>query len=306
MCNGKGNPYKPLQAEIIEVKEETYDTKSYKMRFTDPKVQSEFSFVPGQFNMLTVYSVGEAAISISSSPSEKEYFTHTIREVGDVTKTLPKLKVGDKVGIRGPYGRGWPVKEMENKNVLMVGGGIGMAPLRPLLYYIAENREKFGDFENLYGARTPDDALYTDEFEKWQLIPRTATRFSIRNPYVSGIFLDKQPTPRTKLRFTVDSVPRGVKWKYDQGRVTTLFAKMNSRAKNTIVVSCGPEIMLRFVVQGLLEREFTSEQIYVSLERRMNCGIGKCGFCQIGSKFVCKDGPVFSYNEIANLTEKIF
>lgn len=306
MCNGKGNPYKPLQAEIIEVKEETYDTKSYKMRFTDPEVQREFSFVPGQFNMLTVYGVGEAAISISSSPSEKEYFTHTIREVGDVTNILPKMKLGDKVGIRGPFGRGWPIEEMENKNVLMVGGGIGMAPLRPLLYYIAENREKFGDFENLYGARTPDDALYIDEFEKWQLIPRTATRFSIRNPYVSGMFLKEQQTPRTKLRFTVDSVPRGVKWKYDQGRVTTLFTKMNAVPKNTIVVSCGPEIMLRFVVQGLIERGFTSEQIYVSLERRMNCGIGKCGFCQIGSQFVCKDGPVFSYSEIANLTEKIF
>jgi len=276
------SPWEPQKAVIKAIKQQTRDTATYTFAFVDPKVQEAYTYDPGVFNMISIFGIGEAPISISSSPDVKDSFDHTIRAVGNVTKALAKLQVGDIVGIRGPFGVGWPVEEMKGKDVLLVAGGIGLAPLRPVIKYIEARRDQYGYFEILYGARTPNDMLFTDEFEEWRKIPNS------------------------RLHLTVDFVPEGVEWGHNIGVVTTLFEKMASKPENTIVVTCGPEIMMKFVVRGLLARGFSPEQIYVSLERRMSCGIKKCGNCQIGPVFVCQDGPVFKYADIQGLPEEIF
>lgn len=279
-CNN--NPYLPHQIDIIRIVDETHDTKTFRLAFTEPRIGKQFSFLPGQFNMLTVFGIGEAPISISSDHSHHNYFEHTVRKVGNVTKAMFRLKEGDSLFARGPYGRGWPLEPAQGKNILMVAGGIGLAPLRPLIYDCIRDREKYGKIEILYGARTPLDALFTNQWEEWNA--------------VEGV----------TFRPTVDGVPPEVKWDYSVGLVTKLFETMDSQPGNTLVVMCGPEIMMKFAVQGLLNKGFDPKDLFLSLERRMNCGISKCGFCQIGPKFVCHDGPVFNFHELQNLTEKVF
>lgn len=276
------NPWEPQKVIIKAIKQQTKDTTTYTFAFVDSSIQEAYTYDPGVFNMISIFGIGEAPISISSCADVKESFDHTIRAVGNVTNALAKLQVEDIVGIRGPYGTGWPVEEMKGKNVLLVAGGIGLAPLRPVIKYIQARRDQYNYFEILYGARTPNDMLFTDEFDEWRKIPNT------------------------RLFLTVDFVPPGVEWGHNVGVVTTLFDKMASKPENTMMVTCGPEIMMRFVVRGLLARGFSPEQIYVSLERRMSCGIKKCGNCQIGPVFVCQDGPVFKYGDIKDLPEEIF
>lgn len=276
------HPYEPLKAVIKNIKQQTYDTTTYTLSFVDEKVQQEYTFAPGTFNMLTLFGIGEAPISISSCADEKGTFDHTIRAVGNVTKALTGYKVGDIIGVRGPYGVGWPVEEMKGKNVLLIAGGIGLAPLRPVIQHIKNRRSEYGKFEILYGARTPNDMLFTDEFEEMRRIPDT------------------------NFLLTTDQVPAGMKWDHNIGVVTTLFDQMQSVPENTVMVTCGPDIMMKFVVRGLLARGWAPEQMYVSLERRMNCGIKKCGKCQIGPFFCCQDGPVFNYAVIKDLPEAIF
>lgn len=281
-CSRNGNPYLPHEAEIIDIVDETHDTKTFRLAFTDPRIKEQFSFLPGQFNMLTVFGFGEAPISISSDHTHRDYFEHTIRKVGNVTKAMFRLKKGDSLFARGPYGKGWPLDLAEGKDILIIAGGIGLAPLRPLIYHCLRGRKKYGKVEVLYGARTPLDALFSRQWEEWNSVPGVA------------------------FRPTVDGIPPGVEWNHSVGLVTKLFETMDSLPGSTLAVMCGPEIMMKFAVQGLLEKGFHPKDIFLSLERRMNCGISKCGFCQIGSKFVCHDGPVFSYEELQNLTEKVF
>jgi NAD(P)H-flavin reductase len=276
------NPYLPHQVDIIKIVDETHDTRTFGLTFSDPEIKEHFSFRPGQFNMVTLFGIGEAPISISSDHCLHGYFEHTVRKVGNVTKAMFRLQEGDNLRVRGPYGRGWPVELAEGKNILIVAGGIGLAPLRPLIYTLIENRSEFGNVEILYGARTPLDALFINQWDEWSALEGVT-------------FLP-----------TVDGVPSGVKWDYGVGLVTKLFDSMASDPGSTLAVMCGPEIMMKFAVQGLLEKGFASKDIFLSLERRMNCGISKCGFCQIGPKYVCQDGPVFSYHELQNLTEKVF
>ncbi len=274
------NPFKPQQAKIVDMKRETADTTTYTFEFLDEEVKENFCFTPGQFNMLTIFGIGEAPISISSDPAKSKYFQHTIRHVGNVTNAMVKLKVGDKLGIRGAYGTGWNINLLKNKNVLIVAGGIGLAPLRPVILQLAGQRGEFDRVEILYGARTPGEMLFTDEYQTWR-----------------SKGLDVLPT--------VDNVPDTEEWKHSVGVVTGLFDEMQSMPENTVVLTCGPEVMMQFVVKDLLERHFQPHQIYVSLERRMNCGVKKCGKCQIGPKFVCKDGPVFAYAELLTLPESV-
>jgi NAD(P)H-flavin reductase len=200
--------------------------------------------------------------------------------VGTVTRAMVNLREGDRIWVRGPYGRGWPVEEMRGRNVLLVAGGIGLAPLRPLIEEVLINPEAYGHLEILYGARTPDDELYTAEYGEWRNHPNLTLRLACDK--CGGDFAGKA------------------------GPVTTLFDEMTSKPQNTLVVTCGPEVMMKYVVRGLQQRGFKPEQIYVSLERRMECGFGKCGHCQIGPVYVCKDGPVFSYTEVRNLPEEVF
>lgn len=274
------NPYQPSLVKILDIERETYDTSTYTLAFTNPSEQEAYVFSPGQFNMLTLFGIGEAPISISSDPDEKNRFQHTIRHVGRVTNYLQRLKAGDTLWVRGPYGNGWPLEHMRGKNVIIVAGGIGLAPLRPVIYSLVNRPQDYGQVEILYGARTPADILFSRQSDQWQ----------------SG-----------KMSFleTVDMVPAGQDWKHNIGVVTTLFDRMKIGPDNTVAITCGPEIMMRFVVKGLMNRGFDGSQIYVSMERRMSCGISKCGNCQIGSKFVCRDGPVFAYDELAVLAEPV-
>lgn len=275
------NPYMPEQAMILGVKRQTHDTKTYTFAFVDEEKQREFTFQPGEFNMITLLGVGEAPFSICSSPSVSDSFEHTIRSVGNVTSALARLKEGDIVGIRGPYGKGWPMEEAEGKDVLIVAGGVGFPPVRPVITYIADHRAEYGSLEVLYGARTPGDCLFTDEYDGWK------------------------KTGNTRLLLTVDRVPGGQVWEHNVGVVTALFDQMETSPENVIVLTCGPEIMMRFVVKELIARGFRKDQLYVSLERRMKCGLGKCGHCQIGPVYVCRDGPVFAYADIEHLPDKI-
>lgn len=275
------NPYTPENAVIRDIKRQTYDTKTYTLSFENEQKRRGFSFKPGQFIMVSLLGIGEAAFSPCSDPAERENFEITVRAVGNVTETLDRLNVGDVVGVRGPYGTCWPLKEAKNKNILTIAGGLGINPIRPVLTYVAANRDDYGDVEILYGAKTPDDLFFTYEFDDWRRMKNT------------------------RLLLTVNMVPKESTWKNNVGVVTTLFEKMRASPDNTVALTCGPEIMMRFVVKGLIYRGFTSGQIFVSLERRIKCGIGICGHCQLGTKFVCKEGPVFRYADVKGLPDSM-
>lgn len=267
------NEYSPNLAVIKKIRKETHDTNTYTLEFSDKKLQKSFSPAPGQFMMLSLFGIGESAISLSDT-SNNGSVTTTIRNVGSVTNAVLRLKEGDFIGMRGPYGNGWPLERAEGKNVLIVVGGMGIVPLRSVVNYIKNNRKKFGDLEIIYGARTPDDMLFRYEFEKWKQIKNT------------------------RLDLTVDELPIETTSKCKIGLVTSCFPSMKTHHKNAIVLVCGPEIMMRYAAKCLETIGFKDRQIYLSLERRMKCGIGKCGHCQIGLKYVCKDGPVFNYADI--------
>ncbi len=263
----------PQQFRIQKLKSETYDT--FTMELVSEKKKDGFSFLPGQFNMLYVFGVGEVPISISGDPTKQENLMHTIRDVGSVTGALRKLEEGDSVGVRGPFGSAWPVEAAEGKDVVIVTGGIGLAPLRPAFYHILANRKKYGKVAILYGARTPEDILYPEDLQEWR------SKFDLQ------------------VRVTVDRA--GKDWHGTVGVVPSLISKVRFDPKNTLAMVCGPEIMMRFTVQELEKCGLMTEQIYVSMERNMKCAIGFCGHCQYGPKFICKDGPVFRFDEIEEL-----
>jgi len=273
------DPYERQLAQVLAIKRETANTNTYSFRFVDESVQRAFRFTPGQFVIISFPGVGEAMFSIASSMSNTESFDVAIRKVGRVTTRVHQLKVGDKLCISGPYGNGWPMKELEGKDVLIITGGVGLPSPRPVIVHIEENRDDFGFLEILYGTRTPMESMFEWEFEKWHRMPRT------------------------KLALTVDQVPEGVKWKHSVGVVTTLLQDLAIKPRNAGVLICGPEVMMHFVVQDLLRKGFNGEQLYLSLERRMRCGIAQCGHCQLGPYFVCKDGPVFKYSVIRDVPD---
>jgi len=255
---------------IKRVIKETLDTFTFELV---PKDRSgEYSFLPGQFNMLYVFGVGEVPISISGDPGVSDILVHTTRAVGNVTKAMWKLGVGDTIGIRGPYGTSWPVDVPHGKDVVLVAGGIGLAPLRPVLYHFLNHRDKFGKIVLLYGTRTPDDILFKNELKKWR------SRFDL------------------ETHITVDRAVGA--WRGNVGVVTTLIGKAPFDPQDTIAYVCGPEIMMRFTAFALQKRGVAEDKIYVSMERNMKCGIGLCGHCQMGSEFICKDGPVYTYEKV--------
>lgn len=270
------NPMLPLIFQVRSRKQETNDTFTLEIEPLDSK--SEFKFLPGQFNMVYVFGVGEVPISISGDPSKKNRIMHTTRMGGIVTKAMGKLKKGDLLGIRGPFGSSWPVDKCSGCDIVIVAGGIGLAPLRPAIYYILSNRERYNRVILLYGARTPDDILYKNEIEKWR------SRFDF------------------EVYVTVD---RGISgWKGNVGVVTTLIPRAPFEPENTVALVCGPEIMMRFTALELIKRGVKENNIFLSMERNMKCGIGLCGHCQFGPVFICKDGPVFSYNQVKDLIFK--
>lgn len=255
---------------------ETHDT--FTLELDIPAEDGCFEFEPGQFNMLYAYGVGEIPISISGDPGETDCLTHTIRSVGSVSQALTALKPGEYAGVRGPYGMGWPVEHATNRDVLIVAGGIGLAPLRPAICHILNHRESYGKVTLLYGARAPEEIIFWKQLEKWR------SRFDIQ------------------VLVTVDNATGD--WKGRIGVVTTLINNANVDTSSCIALVCGPEIMMRFTLMGLLERDISEQSIFISLERNMKCGIGICGHCQLGPKFICKDGPVFAYDSVKSLFQK--
>jgi len=273
-----GNIYLPYKTIIKDIKQETPDTKTFVLAFKDKKIQENFDYKPGQFVELSIYGAGEAPFGISTSPTQKGSFAITVRAVGRVTRALHKLEIGNEVGIRGPFGNGFPYSEVKGKDILFVGGGIGLPPLRSLIYYIFDNRGDYKNITILYGARTPEDLVYKDDLTQW------GKRTDI------------------KLMVTVDAASKD--WEGNVGVVTTLFEQIQLDVPNTVAFVCGPPIMIKFVIRDLLKMGFLEENIISTLERYMKCGVGKCGHCAIGHKYVCIDGPVFNYRQIKNLKEE--
>jgi len=265
------SPMDPYWAEITQIQAEAPGVATYWLRFQDPAVQRGYTFQPGQFNMLYLPGYGEAAISISSDPAETDTIAHTIRFTGNVTQNIARLKVGDILGVRGPFGTCWPVAAYQGADIILGTGGIGLPPLRPVIYHIMRHRADYGRVILLYGARTPRDLQYTREYQEWEK---------------AGI----------ETMVTVDRADES--WSGQVGVVPILFYHLRMEPHKTVVMTCGPEIMIRFVVFEALARRVPAERIYVSLERNMKCGLGQCGHCQIGPYFVCKDGPVFSFDQL--------
>ncbi len=233
------------------------------------------AFEPGQFNMLYAFGVGEVAISISGDATLRDRVVHTIRAVGPVSQALAGLQVGQQVGVRGPFGSSWPVREATGSDVLVIAGGIGMAPLRPALYHLLHNRRNYGRVALLYGARSPEELLFREELQEWR------------------------QTPDLQVRVTVDRA--GPDWLGDVGLVTKLLPKLDYDPPDTVALICGPEAMIRFTAMGLEESGVDPNRIYVSMERNMKCAIAQCGHCQFGPHFVCKDGPIFPLTAVRDL-----
>lgn len=261
----------PEPVPIARVTRETGDT--FTLGFDLSARPDGLPFAPGQFNMLYVFGVGEVPISISGDPGHSWELFHTVRAVGSVTRAMRALKRGAHLGLRGPFGRGWPMEEARGKDVLVVAGGLGLAPLRPVIYDLLRCRAEFRRVAVLYGARTPRDLLYRRQLERWR------GRFDVR------------------VLVTVDRA--GPEWHGRTGVVTALFDAMELDAPATIAMICGPEVMMRFTVRELTARGLAEDRMYVSLERNMKCAIGLCGHCQFGPMFVCKDGPVHRFDRVA-------
>jgi NAD(P)H-flavin reductase len=266
------DPMLPRPFRIEKVRRDLADTFTMEMV---PQEGGDFAFKPGQFNMLYVFGIGEVPISISGDPADGSRLVHTTRAVGAVTKALDAMKVGDVLGVRGPYGTDWPIEAAYGQDVVFVAGGVGLAPLRPAIYHAMANRERFGKVMVLYGARTPEDILFKKELERWR------GRFDM------------------DVLVTVDRATG--KWGGNVGVVTNLVAKGGFDPLHTTAFVCGPEVMMRYAAAALEKKGVGRDHVWVSMERNMKCGIGTCGHCQWGSHFCCKDGPVFRYDGIADL-----
>ncbi len=270
------DPMAPQRYRIQRVQREIPDTFSLELEPVDGGDIPQFA--TGQFNMLYIFGVGEIPISISGDPEKRRPLIHTTRAVGTVSKAMRDLKPDDIIGVRGPCGSSWPIKEAEGKDIVIAAGGIGLAPLRSVMYHIISHREKYGKAVLLYGARTPADILYRHELEHWR------AHFDL------------------EVYVTVDRATGS--WRGSVGVVTQLIPRAPFDPQNTVAMVCGPEIMMRFTLLELEKRGVVPENIYVSMERNMKCAIGMCGHCQYGPNFVCKDGPVFSYKRIQSLLTK--
>lgn len=265
-------PWLPALARVQSIKLEAPGVQTYHLTFDDPGVAARYHFHPGQFNMLYLPGVGEAAISLSSDPGSPGVLAHTIRAAGNVTQSLARHSPGGQIGLRGPYGSAWPMEACKGNDLVLACGGVGLAPLRPAIYHTIRHRADYGRVILLYGARGPGDLLYREEFDAWR---------------AAGI----------EVEVTVDIGDKD--WQGNIGVVPVLFYRLRLNAPRTRLFTCGPEIMIHYVVFEALARRVKPEHIYLSMERNMSCALGLCGRCQVGPFFVCKDGPVFTYRQMA-------
>jgi len=275
MDNSTINPYLPEEAMIIERIQEGPDLFTLRLELTNPAFQSSYTFQPGQFNMLYLYGVGEIPISIVSDPENSQIIDHTIRVVGRVTKGFAKLKTGDRIGIRGPYGQGWPMLESQHKDIVIITGGLGCAPAVSMINYIEQRRDSFARLNIIQGVKHCCDLIWKERYEKWSTLPNT------------------------KVLLAADSGE--AIWPWHIGPVTALFDQLEFEPENVVVMMCGPEGMMHVVCDHMLDRCVPASQLFLSMERNMQCAIGHCGHCQYGDQFICKDGPVFSYDKIRKL-----
>lgn len=267
---GRPNPMVPRFERVRSVEREGADIWTLEV-----DIPEGFAFEPGQFNMLYAHGVGEAAISISGDASEPRRLIHTIRSVGKVSEALVHLAAGDPIGIRGPFGRGWPMREAEGKDVVVIAGGLGLAPLRPAIYHLMHARKHFRRVLLLVGMRGPDEILFAEQLQRWR------DEFDV------------------ELEVSVDHA--GADWRGNVGVVTKLIPRASLDPENSVALVCGPEIMMRFAISDLAKLGIADRNLYLSMERNMKCAVGFCGHCQFGGSFVCKDGPVFSYDQVRPL-----
>ena len=275
------NPFIPESARIVHMHYLTDDVKFFQVRLVDMEKALSFRYSPGQFTMISVLGAGEAPFSISSSPSRPGLLEFCIRKVGTVTNALFRLKENDLIGVRGPYGNGFPIEEMKEKNIVIVMGGLGAVPLRSVLLYCLDNRDLFHRVLLLHGAKRPAEMIFREEFSAMK------------------------ERDDLECYLTVDEDDTG-KWKENIGVVTTLFPQINEiESLNTYSLVCGPPVMYKFVIKELVDLNIPKHQILMTLERRMKCGVGKCGHCAIDYIYTCLDGPVFSYWDVIHMRELI-
>ena len=275
-----GNSYVPLKAEIIEVIQETssdIDIKTFKIKLLDER---QMNFMPGQFVELSIPGVGEAPFGFASSPLEKNFFELSIKKVGLVTEAVHNLKPGATVWIRGPFGNSFPIEKMQGSNILLIAGGLGFAPLRPLILYMLDesNRDKYGNIQMLLAARSTADFIYMRDFDQWKKVKNT------------------------EITLTIDKAEEG--WSGRVGFPHIIVSDMDFDVNNTYAVLCGPPIMIKLVSAKLVELGIPENKIFTTLEMRMTCGVGMCGKCNIGHQYVCIDGPVFSMEQLSQMPDE--
>ena len=269
------NPYLPLEAEIIERIQESPGLFTLRLQLTDTQQRSDYTFKPGQFNMLYLHGVGEVAISIVSDPLDERIIDHTIRAVGRITYGIEQLNTGDRIGLRGPYGKGWPMERAEQKDVVVITGGLGCAPVVSVIEYVSRRRERFGRLNIVQGVKHSCDFIWRERYDQWRSLPDTQVLLAADNG---------EPI-----------------WPWHIGHVTDLFEQMTFDPQQVMVVMCGPEGMMKVVVKNMIARGVKESDIYLSMERNMQCAVGHCGHCQYGEKFICRDGPVFSFEQVKPL-----
>jgi len=275
---GLENPFVPYLATLKSVVELTPDIKLLKVELLDPAVRAGFDYKPGQFALLSAFGQGEAPFGIVSLPQHRDGLEFAVRRIGTVTAAIHELEPGDILGVRGPFGNHFPLEDYVGKNIVIIGGGIGMAPLRPVINQILEHRNDYGKLLIINGARTPQDLVFAPEFQAWM------------------------EAPRTKLELTVD---RGdEQWRGRVALVPNVVKEVAPSPDNAIAITCGPPIMIRYTLAVLKELGFRDSQIITTLEAKMKCGLGKCARCNVGDKYICQDGPVFTFEQISQFLEQ--
>ena len=269
--------YRPDLMEVVETRQHTSDVKSMKLRFRDSERAREFSFCVGQFGIFSAFGSGESTFNICSSSNWTDHIEFCFRRVGRVTEALWKTDAGDTIGFRGPYGNAYPMEDWRGKNLIFLGGGIAMPPIRCAIWYALENRRDFGDISIVYGARTVGDLVFTDELEEWS------------------------KRERTRVVECVDPGGETPDWHGEVGFVPAVLKELAPSAANSVAILCGPPIMIKLTLPVLKELGFGPKDVYTTLENRMKCGVGKCGRCNVGAVYVCKDGPVFTLDELSQL-----